>query len=214
MGALAGLVALAAAAPARPMVDPAAVKAARDLILAAPEFNVASDWKSRFLDWLIRVLESAGAWLPGWLRICALVLLLGALAGLVWWLMPSAATEGDGAGPGPDATARRPDSWQAHHAAARTALAEGRLADCVRAAWNGAVVLLDRAGISRGGSGRADWEHVEAARRSRIDLAAPLITLVTAFQRSHFGARPLAHDEAQACLDLLVGLERSLGGHG
>jgi hypothetical protein len=225
MGALAGAVTLAAAAaPAPPIspaqissapISPAQVFAARDLVLASPEFNVTPDWTSRFLDWFVAALEGAGAWLPAGIRIYTLLLVLLALVTLAWWLLPKFSAD-DGAialRPG-DAAGARPGNFDAHLAAATTALAEGRLADCVRAVWNGAVLLLERAGVSRGSSTRADWEHVEAARRQRADLEAPLVTLVTAFQRSHFGAAAVAPAEAQECIELLTRLERTLGGHG
>jgi hypothetical protein len=215
MGTLAGPLALGAAATPAPPVDPAQVIAARDLVLASPEFNVAPGWKARFIDGLVAALEGAGAWLPAGLRIYTLLLVVIALVALAWWLLPEGSRDEGAAALHPGGAAgARPGNVDAHLAAATAALSEGRFADCVRAVWNGAVLLLDRAGLSRGSSTRADWEHVEAARRQRADLEAPLVTLVTAFQRSHFGAVPVAAAEARECIELLTRLERSLGGHG
>jgi hypothetical protein len=193
-------------------IDPAQVRAARDAVLALPEFDVAPDWQSRTVDAIIRWFESVSAWLPAGLRAYVLMVLLLALGALVMWLLPRAT--GDRPQGAASLRARPAPKLEEFTGAARAALADGRLADCVRAVWSATLVLLDHAGISRRTEVRADWEHVEAARRVRADLGPPLGTLVTAFQRSHFGARPVARDEAEACLDLLARLQAELTAHG
>jgi hypothetical protein len=195
-----------------PAVDPAHVNAARDLVLAAPEFNVAPDWRTRLLDWFIAALERSATWLPAGFRVYFIIMLLIGLVALVWWLLPTSGRAGgwDGNADAAATALPGPVDLDAVRAAARAAFNEGRLADCVRAVWAGALVLLDRAGISRASGARADWEHVEATRRSRADLVEPVSALVTVFQRSHFGAVPLARAEAEACLEMLTRLETAL----
>jgi hypothetical protein len=213
---LSGALALQLAAAAEPALDPAQVNGARDLVLAAPEFNVSPDWQSQFIDWLVKTLENAGAWLPAGLRVYFLLALLVGLVVFALWLLRDTSPGAGRAGRGARAEAEgaTPSSFDAQREAARTALAEGRFADCVRAVWAGALVLLDRAGISRAADARADWEHIEAARRRRADLVEPLSTIVTVFQRSHFGAVPVVPGEAEACIAVLAQLETALGRHG
>ena len=103
-------------------------------------------------------------------------------------------------------------SFAALRAEAARALAEGRLADSVRLAWLAALALVDQAGVSAAIAARADWEHVEAARRQRRELGEPLAALALEFQRARFGGAPLAPANADRCLALLASLERTLGG--
>ncbi|HEY0708802.1 MAG TPA: DUF4129 domain-containing protein, partial [Polyangia bacterium] len=108
-------------------------------------------------------------------------------------------------------------------AAAREALAAGRLADCVRAVWLATIALLEQGGLSPAREARADWEHVRAATRLRPDLEPTLRSLVTSFQRAHFGGVSVSQEEAASCLAQLEGLSQRLpktpeapeaGGHG
>lgn len=203
---------LTAAAPA-PLIQPARVFAARDEILAGPEFNVASDWTTRFVDWFVATAERTAAALPGTVRVAALVLLLAVLAGLAMWLIPSlqarlAATPSRRGG----SIVGTPDEmgFATAHAAARAALAEGRLRDCVRAVWLATLSLLQNSGVSPAQVTRTDWEHVEHARRVRPDLGDTLATLATGFQRTHFGYADVDHGEAVRCLTLLAQVETAL----
>jgi hypothetical protein len=194
-------------------IDAAEVNAARDLVLAGAEFNVAPDWRTRLFDHLMAALERAAGWLPAGLRVYFIILLLVGLVTLVWWLLPTrlAADTSDDDGTTRAVAPTGPADPDALRAAARAAFDEGRLADCVRAAWAAALVLLDRAGISRASGARADWEHVAATRKSRADLVEPVSALDTLFQRSHFGAAAVARAEAEACLAVLTRLETALG---
>src|SRR3954447_14787518 len=71
-----------------PLVDAARVLAARDRILAAPEFNVAPDWRTRLRDWFIDLLASMGDRLPAGVRWVGLVLLLAGIVAALVWLWP------------------------------------------------------------------------------------------------------------------------------
>ena len=199
--------------PVDPAQLPAQVRAARDAVLALPEFDVAPDWQSRVIDSLLRWFEQASAWLPASLRIYALLVILCALVAFVLWLLPARLRDDRAGGIGTPPAEAGP-RFDAGMAAARAALAAGHFGESVRAAWQAAVSLLEETGISRAGSARADWEHVEAARRRRADLGAPLAQMATAFQSSHFGARPVGRAEAEACLALLAGLQNALVSHG
>jgi hypothetical protein len=189
-----------AAPPASLDIDPARVLAARDAVLAAPEFKVERDLQARLLDWLLEQLVNAGALLPQALRLFALLVFLLLAAVLLWWIArPLWQRQRQLAAAAAGLATRRPD-YAAERARALAALSEGRLSDCVRSAWLAALALLDERGVSRGRVARTDWEHVAAGRRVQAALGEPLATLATMFQRSHFGGRPLARADAEASL--------------
>jgi hypothetical protein len=195
-------------------VDAARVLAERDRILADREFNPQPDWRARLLEWLgERFSDFAGFLSPG-LSLVGLALLLVALVAVVFWLLPSAARGRAAAAAGAGSTAapvRRLDAVELR-GEARSALAQGRLADAIRFTWLAAVALLDRSGLSPARAARADWEHVDAVGRQRPQLVAPLSSLALEFQRTHFGKATPAREQADRCLIVLDNLEKELGG--
>jgi hypothetical protein len=196
--------------PGAAAVDAAKVLAARDRILAAPEFNVTPDWRSRLGDWLLERLTGMGDFLPTALRWMSLAILAAGLVAVLLWLLPRR-QRGARARPAGAVSSRR-RSFAALEGDAAAALARGELAESVRLAWLAALSLIDEAGVSAARAARADWEHVETARRHRAALAEPLAALATEFQRTRFGAAPLSAADAGRCLALLGTLERALGG--
>jgi hypothetical protein len=203
------------AGPATPALDPAQVQAARDAVLAAPEFQVERDLSARLFDWLIDHAREIMAFVPGVLRWVALVALLLLIVGSFWWIARPMWLRRAARGAGGASTTPQRARFATERARAAAALAEGRLADAVRDAWLAALALLDERGLSRGRSARTDWEHVMVGRRALTAAGEPLAALATAFQRSHFGGRPVERAEAELCLahvdtlDRLDGLART-----
>jgi hypothetical protein len=181
-------------------LDPGRVLAARDAVLAAPEFQVERDPLARLLDWLLAQLEAVASFLPGALRLFAVLTLLLMVVGLIWWIARPVwlrRARGERQVVTPAAPGPRFESERAH---ALAALAEGRLGDCVRSAWLAALALLEERGVSRARVARSDWEHVAAGRRAQAAFEEPLAALATTFQRSHFGGLALERVDAEACL--------------
>jgi Domain of unknown function (DUF4129) len=192
-------------------VDPVRVLAERDRILATREFNPEPDWRTRILEWLLERAEGLASLLPVGLRVVGLLLLLLALGLLLAWLLRRHRSVDAGRARSAARPAPQPGMAALRDEAGR-ALAEGRLAEAVRYAWLAALALLDQAGVSAARVGRADWEHVAAARRQRPDLAPPLADLALAFQRIRYGRAAPERAEADRCLGLLGVLERALHG--
>ncbi|HEY0714965.1 MAG TPA: DUF4129 domain-containing protein [Polyangia bacterium] len=193
-------------------VDAARVIAARDEVLSAPEFNAGADWRTRLIDWLVETLERFSSSLPFFGRVFLLVLLAAALLGVLWLMIPplrsrlrrprGKAIEVD------DRVA--PLGFAAALASARTALASGHFAECVRSVWLGVLALLAQRGLSPERRARTDWEHVRAASRLRPDLEPTLRGLALTFQRAHFGGAPVGADEAATCVAALEALSQNL----
>ena len=192
-------------------VDPVRVLAERDRILATSEFNPEPDWRTRIYEWLLEHLEGLVSFLPLGLRLVGLLLLFLALGLVLAWLLRRSRSVDPGRAGAAATPARQPGIAALREEAGR-ALADGRLAEAVRYAWLAALALLDQAGVSAARVGRADWEHVAAARRQRPDLAPPLADLALAFQRIRYGRAALEHAEVDRCLGLLAVLERGLHG--
>jgi hypothetical protein len=193
-------------------VDAARVLAARDRILAGPEFNFEPDWRTRFGRWFLERLTSVGEFVPTAVRAVAVVLLLAGIVGALVWLWPRHRRARAKGAPRP-AKAPPPRRFAALRAEAAAAAGdgEGRLAEAVRLAWLAALSLLDERGVSAARAARADWEHVEAARRHRAEVGEGLAALAIEFQRTRFGAAAVGRADAERCLALLGRLEASLG---
>lgn len=185
-------------------LDPERIRAARDEILAAREFDLDPTLTVRLFEWVRRMLEDLS--LPALLGPLALAVLVVAIVALVIRLLPARAAGAVNAGGAAVSGGGRAYAEEREHA--RRALAEGRLADSVRATWLAAIALLGEAGLVRERRARADWEHVEAGRRARRELGPPLAAIAVAFQRSHFGAAALARTDAERCLAELTTLDR------
>jgi hypothetical protein len=205
------LTAAAAVAPVA-QLDSARVFAVRDQVLRDPEFNVGQDWRTRLIDWFVENLESFAKSLPMAARIFGMIVVATILLLVLWWLVPAVgARMRRSARTSPTANLPLPAlGFAAAESAARTAFAEGRLKECVRAVWLGTLALLEQGGLSPARRARTDWEHVRAASRLRPDLEPVLTTLAIGFQRTHFGRAIVERDEAASCLERLGDLQRSI----
>ncbi len=192
------------------MVDVARVIAERDRILADPEFRPTRGW---FEIWVLPVLQGLVEWfgqLPRaahWAIIIGLaVTLLALLIHLYLTLVAQAAARSRSAASAQPGAPADPESrLDAATLAgrARDALASGLFAESVRLTWLAVLARLRAAGISAGGHGRADWEHVAAVRRSRPASTVDVETLAAEFQRVRFGGAAADQASASRCLGIL-----------
>lgn len=199
--------------------DAARVVVERDHILSGSEFQHSAGWFERLLlPFLGKVLE----WFSGlsrpayWAVIGALC---AAVVAIIVHLFYSLATESRRAGRGTavdpqDAfVTSRGRSAADLAAAARAEIGAGRFAEAVRLAWLGAIAALDAAGVSRAVDGRADWEHVAAARRRGGPAGVEVEALAILFQRTRFGAAPVDAAAAGRCLERLDVLRSGIDAH-
>jgi hypothetical protein len=142
---------------------------------------------------------------------CLLVLLLvGAQVAWSLWSVMRGDRRRAGLGPEPE-DRRSPDEARAD---AVEAAAAGDYSGAVRLLYLAALSALQRAGVCDVAAGTADWTVV-ARCRSAPGVEAPLRGLVSRFQESKFGGRPLGREQYDECavhLDAILRLQAAPGG--
>lgn len=155
----------------------------------------ARDAIARFFRWVFGVGEHAAVGAPGRYAVIAGMVLLGAVALVLFVRTFERRRRRGGAGAAADA----PTTWEA--ATADEALAQadrlaavGDFAQALRWLHRAALGRLDEAGVLRYHAATTDWEYLARMRGQAPQLAESLRQLTDRYQWAFFGRRPA--DEA------------------
>lgn len=196
-------------------VDAPRVLAERNEVLSRAEFHYGKSW---FEEYVVPVLQSILEWFAGlprplyWLLLAMLLLVLVLLMAHVISGITEQSRGAGRSGRGAPGTATGPARGSTSLDDAQAAVAAGRFPDAVRLAWLAALARLDAAGVSEARAGRADFEHVRAARSRAPQAVGAVESLAALFARVRWGGLGVGEPEARRSLDLARAVASALPG--